>query len=317
MSCVVTGVAGFIGSRLAEKLIERNFHVLGIDSFTDYYPRRVKESNIAGLRRKSGFEMIEDDINSMNLSKVLKSADYTFHLAAQPGVRSSWGTTFSTYVRENVLATQRLLEACKSAKVTKFVYSSSSSIYGDAEKMPTPEEETPMPISPYGVTKLAGEHLCRLYHRNFGVPVVVLRYFTAYGPGQRPDMAFNRFISRISKNQEVEVYGDGTQSRDFTFVDDITQATVMAVEAKGGRVFNVGSGRPHSIKEAISLIEGVVGKEAEIRRKESAAGDVSITTADISRIGNELGYEPRISFEDGIRRQVDWQLRTERGKTLS
>ncbi len=308
MHCLVTGAAGFIGSHLAEKLVEKGHQVVGIDSFTDYYPRAVKASNLSGLRKKANFTMVEGDLNSVGIKKLLKSVELVFHLAAQPGVRPSWGASFNRYVEDNILATQRLLEACKGAKIKKLVFGSSSSIYGDSERLPTPEDAPPRPVSPYGATKLTAEHLCQLYLRNFGVPVVILRYFTVYGPRQRPDMAFHRFISAISKGKSLEVYGDGTQSRDFTYVDDITSATILATEAAEGSIFNVGSGRTVPLGEALLEIEKIIGKQAKVVYREGAPGDVRMTSADIDRIRGELGYEPLTSLKDGLKHQASWQL---------
>ncbi len=311
MSCLVTGVAGFIGSHLAEKLVEKGHQVVGIDSFTDYYPRAVKTSNLSGLRKKGDFTLVEEDVNSADLTKLLKSVELVFHLAAQPGVRPSWGASFNRYVEDNILATQRLLEACRKTKIKKIVYASSSSVYGDSERLPTSEDAPPRPVSPYGATKLTAEHLCRLYLRNFGVPAVILRYFTVYGPRQRPDMAFHRFISSISRGKTLEVYGDGSQSRDFTYVGDTVDATVLAAEAKVGATYNVGSGRTFPLSGAISLLETIIGKKAQVSYRQKEAGDVEKTSADVSRIERELGYRPRVSFEDGLRRQVAWQLAKE------
>src|SRR6266550_652055 len=228
MKCLVTGAAGFIGSHLSEALVEQGDSVLGIDCFTNYYPKRIKVQNLRRLRGMKNFRFVEADLSSARLSPILRGVETVFHLAAQPGVRASWGKSFSYYVRDNIVATQRLLEAVKGSPVEKFVYASSSSIYGDSERLPTPEDSMPRPVSPYGATKLAGESLCNVYFRNHSVPVVSLRYFTVYGPRQRPDMAFSVFISRIARGLELVVYGDGEQRRDFTFVADTAAATILA-----------------------------------------------------------------------------------------
>jgi nucleoside-diphosphate-sugar epimerase len=229
--CLVTGVAGFIGSHLAERLLQEGYEVVGIDCFTDYYAREAKKANLAGLSGQPHFHFAEMDLCSADLHCALEGVDCVFHHAAQPGVRASWGETFRIYVEDNVLASQRLLEACKGSAVRRFIYASSSSVYGDAKDLPVTEDSPTRPVSPYGVTKLAGEHLCYLYRTSFGVPTVALRYFTVYGPRQRPDMAFNRFIAAICHGQPIQVYGDGEQSRDFTFVADAVQANLLALRA--------------------------------------------------------------------------------------
>lgn len=309
MKCLVTGCAGFIGSHLAEALIVEGHTVRGVDCFTDYYPRKTKQANLRDLRRADGFEFVEADLSRSRVAPIVKGADYVFHLAAQPGVRASWGSTFSYYVRDNIVATQRLLEALKGTPVMKIVYASSSSIYGDAERMPTPEETTPRPVSPYGATKLAGEHLCHVYLRNYGLPIVALRYFTVYGPRQRPDMAFSKFISRISAGKAIEIFGDGRQSRDFTFIKDIVKGTILALGARPGTTYNVGAGQTFRLNEVISRMESIIGKKAKVVTRESARGDVRDTSADIRRISKDLGYAPASSLEEGLRAQISSQLR--------
>ena len=304
----MTGCAGFIGSTLSEALISDGHSVIGVDCFTDYYAKSLKLANLRGIRRAKGFKFIEADLASAKLSPVVAGVDAVFHLAAQPGVRASWGASFTHYINDNILATQRLLEALKGRKLEKLVYASSSSIYGDAEVLPTPEDVTPRPVSPYGATKLAGEHLCNVYFRNYGLPAVSLRYFTVYGPRQRPDMAFNRFISRISAGREIEIFGDGTQRRDFTFVGDVVAGTMLALRAKPGGTYNVGAGRTVTLNEAIAIAESLIGKKAKVRRRETAAGDVRSTSADISRIRDELGYSAQTPLEDGLNAQVSYQL---------
>ncbi|MDG7005472.1 MAG: NAD-dependent epimerase/dehydratase family protein [Nitrososphaerota archaeon] len=308
MRCLVTGCAGFIGSTLSEALISDGHSVIGVDCFTDYYAKSLKLANLRGIRRSKGFKFIEADLASAKLSPVVTGVDAVFHLAAQPGVRASWGASFTRYINDNILATQRLLEALKGRKLEKLVYASSSSIYGDAEVLPTPEDVTPRPVSPYGATKLAGEHLCNVYFRNYGLPAVSLRYFTVYGPRQRPDMAFNRFISRISAGREIEIFGDGTQRRDFTFVGDVVAGTMLALRAKPGSTYNVGAGRTVTLNEAIAIAESLIGKKAKVRRRETATGDVRSTSADISRIRDELGYSAQTPLEDGLNAQVSYQL---------
>lgn len=289
-------------------MISDGHSVIGVDCFTDYYAKSLKLANLRGIRRAKGFKFIEADLASAKLSPVVAGVDAVFHLAAQPGVRASWGASFTHYINDNILATQRLLEALKGRKLEKLVYASSSSIYGDAEVLPTPEDVTPRPVSPYGATKLAGEHLCNVYFRNYGLPTVSLRYFTVYGPRQRPDMAFNRFISRISAGREIEIFGDGTQRRDFTFVGDVVAGTMLALRAKPGSTYNVGAGRTVTLNEAIAIAESLIGKKAKVRRRETAAGDVRSTSADISRIRDELGYSAQTPLEDGLNAQVSYQL---------
>jgi nucleoside-diphosphate-sugar epimerase len=308
MKCVVTGAAGFIGSHLSEALVQRGDSVVGIDCFTDYYPKRVKVANLRRLRNEKNFRFVEADLSSANLSPMLRGVECVFHLAAQPGVRASWGKSFSHYVKDNIVATQRLLEAVKQQSITKFVYASSSSIYGDSERMPTPEDTLPNPVSPYGATKLAGENLCNVYFKNYTVPVVSLRYFTVYGPRQRPDMAFNIFISRISRGEEIELYGDGEQRRDFTFVGDTVAANLLASGASPGETYNVGSGRTYGMNEVISAIESMVGKKAKIKRSGKALGDVRNTAADITKITRDLGYRPSTTLSEGLKKQVEAQL---------
>jgi UDP-glucose 4-epimerase len=310
MKCLVTGVAGFIGSHLAERLIKEGHQVVGIDCFTDYYPREIKERNIEKLRSSEGFTFIEANLLDVNLPEMLRGLDYIFHQAAQAGVRASWGTNFEVYTLNNVLTTQKLLEAAKEAPIKLFVYASSSSVYGDAETFPTPETANPKPISPYGVTKLAGEHLCYLYWKNFGVPFISLRYFTVYGPRQRPDMAFHRFIKAMLKGKEIIVYGDGKQTRDFTYIDDAVEANLLAMRSEAiGEVFNIGGGSRITINEAIRLLEGIMGKRARVRYVERQKGDVRHTAADITKARKMLGYEPKVRIEEGLRREVEWLSR--------
>ena len=307
MKIVVTGVAGFIGSHLAERLLGAGHEVVGVDCFTDYYPRKTKESNLANLLDSGSFVFHENDILNMDLAALLKDIDIVYHEAAQAGVRASWGSSFKIYTENNVRATQYLLEAAKEVSLKKFIYASSSSVYGDAETYPTDEEMKPMPISPYGVTKLAGEHLCNLYFKNCGVPIVSLRYFTVYGPRQRPDMAFNIFIKAILKDEEIVVFDDGKQTRDFTYIDDIIDANVSAMDAQViGKVLNIGGGSRITVNDAIRIIEKVTGKRAKTRYIEKQKGDVRHTGADISRAGKLLGYKPAYDLERGIANEVVW-----------
>ncbi len=266
------------------------------------YPRKYKDKNIKNVLEDDRFTLIEQDILSMD---AFPDVDYIFHQAAQAGVRKSWGRDFEIYTRDNILATQRLLEYYKDCKIKKFVYASSSSIYGDA-KLPMKETRLPKPVSPYGVTKLAAENLCYLYYKNYGVPAVSLRYFTVYGPRQRPDMAIHLFVKEILNDWEITVYGDGNQTRDFTFVDDVVEANLLsAFSDVQGEVFNVGGGTRISVNELIRTIEEVSGKRAIVRYIVKQKGDVNDTLADVSKIG-ELGWKPRVGIRKGVERFVEW-----------
>ncbi|MGB7055165.1 MAG: NAD-dependent epimerase/dehydratase family protein [bacterium] len=307
MKILVTGVAGFIGSHLAERLIKEGHKVVGVDCFTDYYPRAIKESNIKKLRSDSSFDFHDADILEINLETVLQNIDVVYHEAAQAGVRASWGANFKIYTENNVRATQRLLEAAKTARLKKFIYASSSSVYGDAESYPTHEEMRPMPISPYGVTKLAAEHLCYLYNKNFGIPTVSLRYFTVYGPRQRPDMAFHKFIKAILHDEEILVFGDGNQTRDFTYIDDIVDANISAMNMEAtGEVFNIGGGSRITVIDTIAIIERVCERKAKKKYIEKQKGDVIHTAADISKAEKFLDYAPKYDVEKGIANEVAW-----------
>jgi nucleoside-diphosphate-sugar epimerase len=307
MKILVTGVAGFIGSHLAERLIDGGHKVVGVDCFTDYYAREIKESNIKKLRSDSSFDFHEADILEINLGTVLQDIDVVYHEAAQAGVRASWGANFRIYTENNVRATQRLLEAAKTARLRRFIYASSSSVYGDAESYPTHEEMRPIPVSPYGVTKLAAEHLCYLYCKNFGVPAVSLRYFTVYGPRQRPDMAFSKFIRAILSNEEIPVFGDGKQTRDFTYIDDIIDANISVMEAPVvGEVFNIGGGSRITVNDTVAIIERVCEKKAKVKYIEKQKGDVIHTAADISKAQKFLDYTPKYDVEKGIANQFNW-----------
>jgi len=328
---LVTGVAGFIGSHLAERLLQEGHRVIGVDGFIGYYPSSMKKRNIASLLRRDRFSFIEADLLDLDLVALLRvkptakhqlwtsqgkgqelpahchHVGYVFHLAAQPGVRASWGTNFEVYTRNNVLVTQRLLEAAKDVPLKKFVYSSSSSVYGNAETFPISETVMPQPVSPYGVTKLAAEHLCLLYWRNYGLPAVCLRYFSVYGPRQRPDMAFYRFIRAMLEEQEIVVYGDGEQTRDFTYVDDVVDATARAGIADfAGEVFNIGGGSRVTVNETIKVLEHILGRRARVRCVESQSGDVRHTAADITRVTTVLGFRPQTSLADGLQAEVQW-----------
>ncbi len=303
---LVTGAAGFIGSHLVERLLARGVRVTGVDAFTDYYAPAVKRANLATAGSSARFRLLELDLGAADLA-ALPEVDVVFHLAAQPGVRASWGAEFAAYAHHNVLGTQRLLERYRGGRLQRFVYASSSSVYGDAERYPTSEDLLPRPFSPYGVTKLAGEHLVLLYGRNFGLPAVALRYFTVYGPRQRPDMAFHRFCRAMLRGEPITVYGDGTQSRDFTFVADAVEATDLAWErGDGPAVYNVGGGSQVEVRQAIQLLESCLGVKARIRHEPMPPGDPLRTRADATRLRAALGVVPATSVERGLAAEADW-----------
>ncbi|TAK36147.1 MAG: NAD-dependent epimerase/dehydratase family protein [Chloroflexota bacterium] len=307
MRVLVTGCAGFIGSSLSERLIELGHDVTGVDCFTDYYARSIKESNLAGLRREPRFSFQEGDLAVMDLSPLLKGIDLIYHQAAQPGVRASWGREFDTYVRSNIVVTQRLLEAIKDHPVKKFVYASSSSVYGDAEAYPTSETVVPRPVSPYGVTKLAGEQLVYLYWRNYGVPTVSLRYFTVYGPRQRPDMAFHKFIRSVLEGKPIQVYGDGEQTRDFTYIADAVAANVAAGQCESqGVALNIGGGSRVSVNQVIRLLGELLERTPRVDYVDVQRGDVRHTSADTHLAAQLLGYAPRVDLAEGLAREAEW-----------
>jgi UDP-glucuronate 4-epimerase len=278
--------------------------VLGVDAFTDYYQREVKESNIRSAQKDVAFSIVEADLAGDSIAPLLDGIDGVFHLAAQPGVRGSWGDTFDVYLRDNVFATQRLFEAAARSGV-RIVFASTSSVYGNAESYPTHEEMLPRPVSPYGVTKLACESLARTYAECFGLEAIVLRYFTVYGPRQRPDMAFARIISALLGETPFPVYGTGDQSRDFTYVGDAAEATVAAMaDGHAGTTYNVGGGSETTLREVIALVERLAGRDLTVRYEPAAAGDVRRTAADTTRIRSELGWRPQTSLADGLESQL-------------
>lgn len=304
---VVTGAAGFIGSHLCEALLERGHEVVGIDCLTDYYDVRLKRDNLAQFSAHERFRFVEESLTTTDLDAALSGAAAVFHLAAQAGVRRSWGDEFEHYIEHNIRATQRLCEALRRHGGVKLVYSSSSSVYGQTALLPMREDHPVHPRSPYGVTKLAGESLGLLYGANYGMPVVCLRYFTVYGPRQRPDMAFHRFIRGALDGAPVEVYGSGTQTRDFTYVDDAVAANLAAMDYDGaGTVFNIGGGSRVSLNEAIDVIGRVTNRAVDARYTGEQKGDVMHTFADISAAGAELGYRPAVALEAGMEREVEW-----------
>jgi UDP-glucose 4-epimerase len=303
---LVTGVAGFIGSHLAERLLREGVRVTGVDCFTDYYDPALKRANLALALAHPRFALLELDLGAADLT-ALPEVTVVFHQAAQAGVRASWGKDFAVYTHHNVLATQRLLERYQSAPLERFVYASSSSVYGDAERYPTHEDMLPRPFSPYGVSKLAGEHLVLLYGRNFGMPVAALRYFTVYGPRQRPDMAFHKFCRALLRGEPITVYGDGRQSRDFTFIDDAIEANLRAWRRSAPQgVYNVGGGSQVEVLEAIRILERALGVGAELRFEPLPPGDPLRTRADASRLEQDLGMKPAVPIEHGLAAEAEW-----------
>jgi nucleoside-diphosphate-sugar epimerase len=301
---VVTGAAGFIGSHLAAALLGRGDHVIGVDAFTDYYPRARKQANLARLLGHDGFTFLEADLAAAPLDFLVAGTSGVFHLAAQPGVRGSWGSTFAIYLRDNLLATQRLFEAAVRAG-TRVVFASSSSVYGNAEAYPTSEDTVPRPVSPYGVTKLCCEHLADAYRSSAGLDYVAMRYFTVYGPRQRPDMAVERIACALVDGGPFEVYGTGEQSRDVTYVDDAVTATLAAMDAApAGAVYNVGGGSETTLREIMDLCRQITGGELNVRYAPGAAGDVRRTAADTSRISDDVGWRPQTSLEEGLTSQL-------------
>ena len=307
MKVVVTGAAGFIGSHLTEKLLAGGDDVVGIDCLTDYYDRARKEKNLEPSRGHARFSFEELDLVDDNLSAALDGASVVYHLAGQPGVRPSWGSQFDQYVRDNIIATQRLLECLKGSPIKRLVFAGSSSVYGDAEMFPTKESALPRPVSPYGVTKLAAEQLTHLYTRNFDIPVVAVRYFTVYGPRQRPDMAFARFMQALSDDQEIEVYGDGEQTREFTYVSDAVEGTIKAAGADViGQVFNLGGGSRVTVNQVLATLEEISGIKVHRKNLPAAPGDPRHTGASINLARERLGWEPRVSLRDGLDKQWRW-----------
>lgn len=307
MKAFVTGTAGFIGSTLSTALTSAGAEVVGIDCFTDYYGRDIKEGNLAELRRRPNFTFVENTIQAAPLDTLLDDVTHVFHLAAQAGVRGSWGDQFRTYTTNNIEATQRLLEAVKGRPLAKLVYASSSSVYGDIAEIPMKEDVRLQPVSPYGVSKLAAEHLCHLYHVNYGVPAVSLRYFTVYGPRQRPDMGFHRFIRAALTGQPITLFGDGEQSRDFTFVDDAVAATRAAGDrGRPGAVYNIGGGSRVTINQVLDLIARITGRTLDIRRHPAEKGDMRDTFADTSRARTDLGFAPSHSLDAGLAAECRW-----------
>ena len=307
---LVTGCAGFIGSHLTDALLAGGHEVVGVDCLSDNYPAAEKLANLGRAREHDAFELVLADLAGTDTARVLDSCDVVYHLAAEPGVRTSWGRRFARFCHHNVEATQRLLEAVRATPGTRVVYASSSSVYGESERLPTPESAPPRPLSPYGVTKLAAEQLCRVYHANHGVDAVALRFFTVYGPRQRPDMAFRRFCEATARGAAIELYGDGRQSRDFTYVDDVV-AAVRAAGTRpgvGGRVYNVGGGAPVTLDSALETLAALAGRPLDVRRGERGSGDVLHTAADVTRARAELDFAPATTLAEGLGAELGWVL---------
>jgi UDP-glucuronate 4-epimerase len=316
---LVTGCAGFIGSHLTEALLTDGIAVLGVDCFNENYGRREKLNNLEAARDWDDFDFVPVDLRRGELRDLVEECDAVYHLAAEPGVRSSWGSRFDQYLNNNVLATQLLLEAMRESPTKRFVYASSSSIYGEAEALPTPEDTRPRPRSPYGMTKLAGEHLCSLYHGNHGIDAVSLRYFSVFGPRQRPDMAFNIFCRAAISDEPITVFGDGRQTRDFTYVADVVAATRAAAAAPGvgGEVFNVGGGSRIGLADAIEHIGEVSGRPLRVQHLPMQDGDVRDTGADTTQAKARLGFTPSAVFADGLRAEFEWVASTMQPGELS
>lgn len=306
MRHIITGVAGFIGSSLAEELIKQGDDIIGIDCFIDYYPKKIKENNLKNLFDSKKFSFIEKNLNDIPAEVFTDGVDVIFHQAAQAGVRASWGKDFDIYTYNNIQATQKILEACKNTK-TRIVYASSSSVYGETTRLPMCEKHPSQPLSPYGVSKLAAENLCVLYTKNFNVHTNSLRYFTVYGPRQRPDMAFHKFCKAILAGKEINIYGDGEQTRDFTFIKDAVNANILASK-KGvsGAVYNIGGGSRISVNKVLELLEDLSGKKIKVVYNEKQKGDVTHTYADTSKAKSEIGFSPDYPLKEGLKLELQW-----------
>ena len=307
MRALLTGAAGFIGSHLVAALLDEGAEVTGIDAFTDYYARSIKEANLEVNRHRQGFAFVETRIQDANLEALLDQVTHVFHLAAQAGVRRSWGRDFRIYTENNVDASQQLLEACVGRPLHRVVYASSSSLYGDNTAIPMREDALPQPVSPYGVTKLAAEQLCHLYFVNHGLPATSVRYFTVYGPRQRPDMAFHRFFRAALNGEPIVLYGDGEQTRDFTYVGDAVAATIAAGKVGvPGRAYNIGGGSRVTVYQVLVIVLRLAGRPLDVRREPAQKGDMRDTYADTSLARADLGFVPRVSLEQGLESEYRW-----------
>lgn len=306
LKALVTGCAGFIGSHISEKLLRKGYEVIGIDCFTEYYSKKIKEKNISNILGHKNFEFIERNLLSID---EYPSVDYVFHQAAQAGVRASWGQNFDTYIQNNIKVTQKLLEYYKHTNINKFIHASSSSVYGNIEDLPLKENSYTSPYSPYGVTKLAAENLCTLYYNNYNMPTISLRYFTVYGPRQRPDMGIFKFVSKILDNDEITIYGDGLQTRDFTYIDDVVKANMVAAESNiVGEVFNIGGGSTINVQDLIKILEDNTGQKAIISYTEKQKGDVKDTWASTNKVNNILNWDAKVNIKQGTKKFIDWYV---------
>lgn len=308
MKIVVTGAAGFIGSHLCEQLLtdSRN-EVVGVDTFIGPTPPPLKKLNLTNLVKSPSFQFVNDDLLTIDLDELLKDVDVIYHLAGIPGVRSSWGRDFDPYVRNNIVVTQRLLEAAKNKRISKFIYASTSSIYGEKDGK-VAENSLPTPLSPYGITKLTGEHLCHVYQKSFNLPIIILRFFTVYGPRQRPDMAFHRFILQMIKEETLTVFGDGLQSRDFTYISDCVNGIANVLHKDGliGKTLNIGGKERATINETISILEELLAQRANIQYSGNISGEPRHTWADISLAENLLDYKPRWTLKEGLQKEIEY-----------
>ncbi|MCY7408318.1 MAG: NAD-dependent epimerase/dehydratase family protein [Alkalinema sp. CAN_BIN05] len=306
---IVTGAAGFIGSHIAETLLKVGHQVIGIDHFNDYYSPELKRRNILGFINHPNFKLIDGDIQFLDWNLLLEDVDIIYHQAAQAGVRASWGTSFRAYTERNINATQVILEAAKDAKnLKRLVYASTSSIYGNAETLPTSETISPLPISPYGITKLATERMGTVYHDNFGVPFCSLRYFTVYGPRQRPDMGFHKFYKAAIDGKAIDVFGDGRQTRDFTFISDVVAANLAAAncDAANGQIFNIGGGSRVVLEDVLDMMGNIMGQPIVRNYIDQARGDARHTSADVTKAKAVLGFNPQVSLHDGLTQEWEW-----------
>jgi nucleoside-diphosphate-sugar epimerase len=302
--CLVTGAAGFIGSHLCETLLTQGHTVAGLDAFIPYYPRPLKETNLAALKTHPHFQFFERDLRTDPLADAAKDVEVVFHLAAMAGLTKSW-TDFDLYQNCNLQATQRLLEAVKGHRLTKFLYASTSSVYG---RFSSGDETLPTrPISPYGVTKLASENLCRAYFEEHDLPLVTLRYFSVYGPRQRPDMGYFQFIKAMLEDAPITVFGDGLQSRGNTYIDDCIAATIAAVECPSGEVYNIGGGETANVWDILHKLEAILDKKANVQQQPARAGDQRYTVADTRKLHHHLGWQAKTKLDEGLARQVEWQ----------
>lgn len=309
---LVTGAAGFIGSHLCERLLEQGHQVLGVDSFTDYYDPKVKQRNLSTVQQHPNahqFKFHQGDLLGMKLEEILKDQEIIFHLAGEPGVRKSWGKDFSFYMDRNIALTQKLLEACKGKRIKRFVFASSSSVYGNRGKTVLKESDVCRPFSPYGVSKLAAENLCMLYYDNFEIPTVALRYFTVFGPRQRPDMGFHKFIRNVLSQKAIDIFGDGEQSRDFTYVADAVAGTIEAgfSASTPGKIYNIGGGCMATVNHVLSILKELIPeKNVSVVNHPESHGDVRHTSADVSAARHDFGFAPQISLREGLSRELAW-----------